>query len=217
MKPLNRRRFVKVTAAISTGFFGTAPLGEAAHAQPSSSDNSVFVIGPMEGYSPQIGTLVSMLNYNRFTVVNMIKSMSVKELDYLHDAHANTIGSLVLHLGATEKFYQINTFEGRQDFNDEERKTWGAAMSLGDEGRKNIKGKEAQYYIDAITAVRAKTLEELKAKDDNWLLAVDPEWSKERPLNTYWKWFHVCEHEANHRGQIAWLRSRLPGAKPGNE
>jgi hypothetical protein len=217
MKPLNRRNFVKATAAVSTGFFGIAPLSTIGYAKSASSDNSVFVIGPMEGYSPQIGTLVSMLNYNRFTIVNMIKSMSVKELDYLHDAHANTIGSLVLHLGATEKFYQINTFEGRQDFNDEEEKIWGAAMKLGDEGRKNIKGKEAQYYIEAITDVRAKTLEELKTKDDNWLLAVDPEWSKERSLNTYWKWFHVCEHEANHRGQIAWLRSRLPGAKAGNE
>ena len=88
----------------------------------------------------------------------------MKELDYLHDANANTIGALVMHLGATEKFYQINTFEGRQDFNDEEKKIWGSAMSLGDEGRQNIKGKEAQFYIDAITAVRTKTLEELKKK-----------------------------------------------------
>jgi hypothetical protein len=147
----------------------------------------------------------------------MVKSMSVTELDYLHDAHANTIGALLFHLGATEKFYQINTFEGRQDFNTEETKTWGAAMKLGEQGRTNIKGNEVKYYIDAITGIRQKTLEELRKKDDNWLLTVDPEWSKERPLNTYWKWFHVCEHEANHRGQIAWLRSRLPGAKPGQD
>ena len=88
----------------------------------------------------------------------MVKSMSMKELDHLHDANSNTIGALILHLGATEKYYQINTFEGRQDFNDEEKKIWGSAMSLGDEGRQNIKGKEVQYYIDAITAVREKTL-----------------------------------------------------------
>jgi hypothetical protein len=171
----------------------------------------------MEGYSPQIGTLVSMLNYNRFTILNMVNSMSVAELDHLHDAHANTIGALLLHLGATEKFYQINTFEGRQEYNDEENKIWGAAMKLGDEGRKDIKGKDVDFYIDVITEVRNKTLEVFKDKDDDWLLAGDPEWSKKRPVNTYWKWFHVCEHEANHRGQIAWLRSRLPGAKPAND
>jgi hypothetical protein len=213
MRPLSRRNFVKSSALISTGLFG---LGTTAYGIPGT-ESSVYVIGPLEGYSPQVGTIVSMLNYNRHTILNLVKSMSLKELDHLHDDNSNTIGSLLLHLGATEKFYQINTFEGRQDFNEEEKKVWGAAMSLGDEGRKNIKGKEVQYYIDAITAVREKTLSDLKNKDDNWLLAVDPEWSKERPLNTYWKWFHVCEHEANHRGQIAWLRSRLPGAKPGND
>lgn len=216
-KVIARRNFFKSAAALTTGLMGVAGLNHTVYGTEISSEDSVFVIGPVEGYATQIGTLVSMLNYNRYTILNMVKSMKIQDLDYLHDANANTIGAMVMHLGATEKFYQINTFEGRQDFNDEEKKTWGAAMSLGDEGRKNIKGKEAQYYIDAITTVRQKTLEELKKKDDKWLLAVDPEWSKERPLNTYWKWFHVCEHESNHRGQIAWLRSRLPGAKPGNE
>lgn len=203
----------------SMAFSATSTLAWASlptHATPIM-DDSVFVIGPLKGYSTQIGTLVSMLNYNRYTIINMVKSMTMEQLDYLHDEKANTIGALILHLGATEKFYQINTLEGRQDFNEEEKKEWGAAMSLGDEGRKTIKGKEVQYYLDAITAVRKKTLEELKKKDDKWLMAVDPEWSKERSLNTYWKWFHVCEHESNHRGQIAWLRSRLPGAKPGTD
>jgi hypothetical protein len=213
MKPLNRRNFVKTSVAFTAGFSFAAT----AVATPTSLEESVFVIGPMEGYSPQIGTLVSMLNYNRFTILNMVKSMSVSELDHLHDAHANTIGALLLHLGATEKFYQINTFEGRQEYNDEENKIWGAAMKLGDEGRKDIKGKDVNFYIDTITDVRNKTLEVFKDKDDDWLLAGDPEWSKKRPVNTYWKWFHVCEHEANHRGQIAWLRSRLPGAKPAND
>ncbi|HEX6227431.1 MAG TPA: DUF664 domain-containing protein [Chryseolinea sp.] len=217
-KLTGRRNFIRNSAAITAGLIGVTGSGCPAHTGNFyTADPSVFVIGPMDGYSIQIGTLVSMLNYNRYTIINMVKSMSMKELDHLHDANANTIGSLVLHLGATEKFYQINTFEGRQDFNEEEKKTWGAAMSLGEEGRQNIKGKEAQYYIDAITAVREKTLAEFKKKDDNWLLAIDPEWSKERPLNTYWKWFHVCEHEANHRGQIAFLKSRLPGAKPSRE
>jgi uncharacterized damage-inducible protein DinB len=215
---MGRRNFIQNSTAITTGLMGLTCLNQQAYgAEFSPADASLTVIGPMEGYSTQIGTLVSMLNYNRSTIISMVKSMTMAALDHLHDANSNTIGSLILHLGATEKFYQINTFEGRQDFNDEEKKIWGSAMSLGDEGRQNIKGKEVQYYLDAISVVREKTLEELKKKDDKWLLAIDPEWSKERPLNTYWKWFHVCEHESNHRGQIAWLKSRLPGAKPSKE
>ena len=221
MKPLEtsiaRRTFFRTSAAFTTGLMALSGLHHPANATSVMKGTSEFVIGPMEGYSPQVGTLVSMLNYNRSTILSMTKGMTVKELDHLHDANSNTIGALILHLGATEKFYQINTFEGRQDFNEEEKKTWEAAMELGDKGRQQIKGKELPFYIDAITEVRQKTLDELKKKDDKWLLAIDPEWSKEQPLNTYWKWFHVCEHESNHRGQIAFLKSRLPGAKPSKE
>ncbi len=212
----DRRNFIKTSAVITTGLLGLSGL-QSSDAHDLSSVDDLFVIGPIEGYSPQIGTLVSMLNYNRQTIVNTVKSLTMEQLDYLHDPNANTIGALILHLGATDKFYQINTFEGRQEFNETEKKIWGVPMSLGDEGRKQIKGHEVKYYLDMINEVRQKTIEELRKKDDKWLMAIDPEWSKERPLNTYWKWFHVCEHESNHRGQMTWLKSRLPGAKPGKD
>lgn len=125
----------------------------------------------MEGYTPQIGILVSMLNYNRHTIIDMAKDLSVDQMDYLHDPQANTIGSLIMHLGATEIFYQANTFEGRQDYNEEEKKLWGAAMNLGDEGREKIKEQDASFYIQKITEIRQKTLGELKNKDDQWLLS----------------------------------------------
>jgi uncharacterized damage-inducible protein DinB len=213
--PLNRRNFFRA----ATTLVATTALPSSTTAAPLADNKSVYMIGPMEGYSPQIGTLVSMLNYNRHAITQVVKSMTQKEMDYLHDEKSNTIGAMLLHLGATEKFYQINTFEGRQEYNNEEKKIWEAPMSLGDLGRKEIKGHDLKYYIDIITEVRQKTLDEFKKKDDAWLLAVDPEWTKQEKVefNTYWKWFHVCEHEANHRGQISWLKSRLPGAKPSTE
>lgn len=178
-------------------------------------EDGLFMIGPVKGYTPQIGTLVSMLNYNRSTVIKSVEKLSRNQIDFLLDDHANTIAALIMHLGAVDKFYQINTFEGREEFNDEEKKIWQAPLELGVKGRAEIKGKDIQYYLDLIAAVRNETLEAFKKKDDKWLLAVDPKWSRpNQPLNTYWKWFHVCEHESNHRGQIAFLKSRLPGAKP---
>lgn len=225
----SRRNFLKGAAAVTIGSTllgsmfnqvsaatGVAPAGVSA---AGAAAEGLLVIGPVKGYTPQIGTLVSMLNYNRSTIVRSVQKLTTAQLDYLHDQYANSIAALIMHLGAVEKFYQINTFEGRQEFNAEEKKTWLAALELGDKGRQEIKGKDAQYYLDLIGSVREKTLEELKKKDDDWLLAVDPVWSKkDNPVNTYWKWFHVCEHESNHRGQIAFLKGRLPGAgKPGNE
>jgi LysR family glycine cleavage system transcriptional activator len=58
-----------------------------------------------------------------------------------------------------------------------------------------------------------QALAEFGKRDDAWLMAVDRDWPW-GPTNNYCKWFHVCEHEAHHTGQIAFLRKRLPGAKP---
>ena len=214
---VSRRKFMNcgLRAATSLALPGLLPFDAVAHEFPPK--DSLLVIGPLEGYSPQIGTLVSMMNYNRDTILRSAKGMTVEQLDFLFDPRANTIGALLMHLAATDKYYQINTFDGRQDFDEAEKKEWGAASELGDLGRKEIKGHDAQYYIDKLTTVRTKTLELLKTKDDNWLLELDPIWSKRQPVNAYWKWFHVCEHESNHRGQITWLKSRLPGAKPAKE
>lgn len=215
---MQRRKFIQSAVLASAAFTGINSSAKAFEKQKTGAGDSLYVIGPIEGYTPQIGTLVSMMNYNRSTIINITKGLSMAELDYLFDAKSNTIGALILHLGANDKYYQMNSFEGRDDFTDNEKKVWEAASNLGDEGRKVIKGHELNYYIDLITAVREKTLAELKKKDDAWLLAIDPKFGDGKTsFNTYWKWFHVCEHESNHRGQIAWLKKRLPGAKDSGE
>jgi uncharacterized damage-inducible protein DinB len=157
------------------------------------------------------------LNYNRDTIIEAVKSLSTADLDHLHDNKANSIGSLLLHLGAIEKIYQLNTFEDRTEFTGSEKEKWEVAANLGQQAREQIKGHDVHYYLDTIAEVRQKTLEELKKKDDRWLFAIDPKSTPETPVNTYWKWFHVCEHESNHRGQITWLKRRLPGASDQEE
>src|SRR5688500_1220360 len=120
----SRRNFVKNTAIITTGLLGLSGSNQSLLAKDFPPEKSLFVIGPLEGYSPHIGTIVSMLNYNTQTIIDTVKSLTIEQLDYLHDPKANTIGALIFHLGSVEKFYQINTFEGRQEFNDTEKKFW---------------------------------------------------------------------------------------------
>jgi uncharacterized damage-inducible protein DinB len=136
--------------------------------------------------------------------------LTVAQLDHLHDAKANSIGALLLHLAAIECLYQINTFEGKKwgDVRSETEKEWGAAARLGDEARKSIKGHELAYYLGKLKEVREHTLAELRKRDDAWLMQVDS--SAGEPTNNYCKWFHVCEHESHHNGQVTWLKGRLP-------
>lgn len=219
MKPVftNRRSFIKTTAAITAGVTGMAAFPGTALAGDRYLEGGLHIIGPKEGFSPQIGTLVSMMNWMRDTVLRSVKGMKQEELDYLHDPKSNTIGAMLLHLAATEVFYQGNTFEGLKGFRESEKATWGPAMSLGDEGRTMIKGHSLDYYVKILTETREKTLAELRKRDDQWLMTVDPKFFGGQPTNNYCKWFHVVEHESNHNGQIKWIKSRLPGAKGGGD
>ena len=168
------------------------------------------MIGPKEGYTPLIGTLVSMLENMSYQVKRTIEELTLEELDYQYDEKSNTIGALILHIASSEKFHQVGTLEERP-LNEEELKFWGPARKLGDPSSKSIKGHEIAYYLKIMDNVRSDSLKALKQKDDAWLLSKDPMFSKdERPLNKYWRWFHACEHMSNHNGQIKFLISRLP-------
>ena len=216
----NRRSFLKGSAALTAGFSalsgGALFLPEIAQA----SDSNLNIIGPKSGYAPQVGSFVSILTWMREAngIINATKNLTTADLDYLIDRNANTIGALMLHLAATETYYQLNTFEGKKwnTWPDSVKQQWDPAMNLGDAGRKTIKGHDRDYYLNILQETRAKSLAEFRKRDDAWLLAVDKEWFW-GPTNNYCKRFHVCEHEAHHVGQIAFLRKRLPGAKPDNE
>ena len=70
------------------------------------------MVGPQPGFTPEIGTLTSMLAFTRMQVVHNVQGLSQQDLDFLIDAKANTIGALLLHLAATETYFQLNTFGG---------------------------------------------------------------------------------------------------------
>ncbi len=216
-KRFGRRNFIKTTTALTTGLTGITFFPQISLAMDNTPEESIHIIGPKEGFSPQIGTLVSMMNWMRMVVLRSVTNMTKEELDYLQDTKSNTIGAMLLHLAATEVWYQGNTFEGRQGYNENEKAKWGAASSLGDQGRKLIKGNDLDYYLNILKETREKTLVEFKNRDDKWLMTVVPKGFANEPTNNYCKWFHVCEHESNHNGQIKWIKSRLPGAKAGND
>jgi uncharacterized damage-inducible protein DinB len=168
--------------------------------------NDLFQIGDVEGYTPHIGRLVSMMRYTRFTTMSAVEGLSIAELDQRHDTNSNSIGALLLHIAAVEAWYQAETFFGRE-LDAEETQEWKAGLDLGDVASRELRGHELEYYVDKLERVRAQTLAELGRRDDRWL---DEQGSFGRHhANNYFNWFHVMEDELSHRGQIRWLRKRL--------
>ena len=162
-------------------------------------------IEPLAGYTPTIGRLVSMLEYARETTLAAVAGLSIAELDHLHDERSNSIGALLAHIAVSERGYQCLTFEDRAPTADETA-AWEPALTLGAEARRLLRGKPLEEYVHELSEVRRVTLAGLAARDDAWLegaLTAAPR------MNAHWAWFHVAEHEINHRGQIRWLRARL--------
>lgn len=158
-----------------------------------------------------IGTLLSTMNMMRAWVVRTVKDLNVAQLDFQVDNQSNSIGALLLHLAATERYYQLNTFEEMEwgTWNDEIKKAWDVPMNLGEEGRKQIKGHAIDYYLSKLKGVRGVTKAEFAKRDDDWIMKFEPFFGNE-PTNNYCKWFHVCEHESNHHGQMKFIKKRLP-------
>ena len=161
---------------------------------------------PVPGYTPTVGRLVAMLSYARETTLEAVQGLTRGQLDHLHDEGSNSIGALLTHVAAVERGYQLVTFEEREP-SAEENDAWSAALKLGEQGRRDIRGHELRFYVDELRRTREATLASLAGRDDAWLeapLRIAP------GLNAHWAWFHVAEDEINHRGQIRWLRARLP-------
>jgi uncharacterized damage-inducible protein DinB len=163
-------------------------------------------IEPIPGYTPTIGRLVGMLTYARSATMAAVEDLTLAELDHLHDSRSNSIGALLAHIAVVERSYQVMTFEDRP-LSPDENSQWSIALKLGAEGRRGLRGRSLDDYFDELRSVRQLTLDRLAARDDDWLeRSVIPA----PRINVHWAWFHVAEDEINHRGQIRWLRGRLP-------
>ena len=109
-----------------------------------------------------------MLTYARSTTVAAVEGLTLAEIDHLHDPQSNSIGALLAHIAVVERSYQVMTFEDRP-LSPDENAQWSIALKLGDEGRRALRGRPLDHYLDELGFVRHRTLEGLAARDDAWL------------------------------------------------
>ena len=206
----NRRQFFQQTSLLATGLIAS-PFSLLNSETVLPDPNNIYLIGPQEGYSPQIGTLLSTMTMMRTWIVRQVDGLSTEQLDFQIDEESNSIGAMLLHLAATERYYQLNTFDDMSwgSWSDEIKKEWDIPMNLGKAAREKIKGNDLNYYLTKLEEVRSTTIKEFAKRDDEWLQKSVP-FFENKPTNNYCKWFHVCEHESNHNGQIKFIMKRFP-------
>ena len=73
VKNNERRKFIKGSALLTAGLI-SAPLVGISQPSPTKTADSIYIIGPQEGYSPQIGTLLSTMT--------MMREWLIKSVDF---------------------------------------------------------------------------------------------------------------------------------------
>ena len=206
---IKRRNFLRRTFSLSSGLMLT-PLVNFSRSKTINSD-SIYLIGPQEGYSPRVGTLLSTMTMMRAWVIETVKNLSQEQLDFQIDEKSNSIGAMLVHLAATEKYYQLHTFDEMKwgSWSKKIKNEWDVASALGPEGRRIIKGNSIDFYLSTLEEVREITKTEFAKRDDEWLDKSEIFFDN-KPTNNHAKWFHVCEHESNHRGQMKFIIKRMP-------
>ena len=73
----------------------------------------------------------------------------------------------MLHLAATETYYQLNTFENKKwdTWPDSVKQQWDTAMNLGDASQKPSRAP-TKLYLNVLRDTRAKSLAEFGKRDD---------------------------------------------------
>ncbi|NUC18661.1 DUF664 domain-containing protein [Bacillus mycoides] len=168
--------------------------------------NIDYRIRSVDGYTKNIGELVSMLEHTRAVTLQEINELSVEQLDLIMPSGGNSIGALLKHIAAIEKAHQLISFQKR-DFTKEELEIWEDALYLGEAG-KSIRGYDIPYYVQLLQKVREETLKCLSEQDDEWLMS-ERKWPNGVAYNQHYLWFHVLEDEISHRGQIKMVKNKL--------
>ncbi|ASN82462.1 DinB family protein [Deinococcus ficus] len=162
---------------------------------------------PTPGFTPEIGTLVSMLAYTRHTTLTAVQGLTPDQLDWSAGPRGNSIGALLAHMAAVEWAYGVATFEDREP-TAQEKTEWGPALRLGAAARDRYTGWTLEQYEALLAQVRQMSLRRLEPCQDSWL---DREFTliDGTRVNFRWAWFHVFEDELSHRGQILLIRNHL--------
>lgn len=164
-------------------------------------------IGRIEDFDHQVGHLVSMMQLARNATTEAVQGLTRAQLDFELDPQSNSIGALLMHIGALEFFVIRNMFRHRP-LREGEKEKWMPSLSQHLH-RKVVKGNDLAYYLDSMAAVRQETLDLLKQVKDEWLYRENPR-EENVMVSNYYRIFHLFEDEISHCGQIKYARKRIP-------
>ncbi|OWA37967.1 damage-inducible protein DinB [Saccharibacillus sp. O16] len=165
-----------------------------------------LTISVLPDYPPEIGRWLWGLEDVRRTLLDKVAGLTQEELDRKLEGHSSTIGSLLYHIALIEVdwlYAEVLMMEP-----DSEIEAWFPIPHRDRQGQlSQVYGEDLERHTQRLAAVRGDLLERFRMVDLE-------DWRHPRELPDYevtpeWVIYHLIEHEAHHRGQIAQMVHEL--------
>jgi uncharacterized damage-inducible protein DinB len=168
-------------------------------------------INPRAGFDPRIGTYLAQLEDVRERTKRYVQGLSPSQLAWHPNPKVESIGTLLLHIAAVELSWIQE---------DIMRKPMGEEWKIGFPirfGIPQVSGEPLEFFLGKLDSTRTVTRDVLAWLSDADLsrsvTSLDDSESQDTPQYAIeWILYHLVEHEAHHKGQIAVMKRLLPDA-----
>jgi len=169
-----------------------------------------IVITPAAGFPPIIGAYLAKMDDVRSRTLKYVEGLSPEQLAWSPNDKCESIATLLLHIAAAER-----SWIGEDIMRRPMDEWWKIAFPI----RFNIpqiSGKELSYFTEILAEIREETKDALKTLTDDDLsrevAPLDPgePSNAEKRFSIEWILYHMIEHEAHHKGQIAVMKRLYP-------
>lgn len=164
---------------------------------------------PFAGYPPRIGRYLTQMEDVRRQVKKYVEGLTAEQLSWHPNEKAESIATVLLHIAAVECSW-IGEDIMRRPMDAE----WKIAFPIRF-GMPQITGQPLDYYMKTLDVVRDQTKADLKTLEDEDLdrliMPLDPgDPDNTSQFSLEWILYHVIDHEAHHKGQIAVMKRLIP-------
>jgi uncharacterized damage-inducible protein DinB len=156
---------------------------------------------------PEVGRWLAALEDSRGRTLEELEGLDAEALDVRQPEADNSFGSLLYHIALIEADWLLVDIFGATSSTPEEE----ALLPFTDRDDRgeltHVEGETLDQHLDRLERVRAILLERLRpmpAEDFH-----TPRAREDYDVSPAWVLHHLLQHEAEHRSEIARLRSRL--------
>lgn len=157
-------------------------------------------------YSPEIGAALWAMQDTRSRTLDAVNGLRDGEVDARAPGLDNTIGATLYHIAAIEAdwLYQDILLEDYPAWLED----WFPFDVREEDGRLSpVIGFSVENHLERLAVVRGHLLDDIRRLDPARFRQSNE--LEEFPSTPQWALHHLCQHEAEHRGQIQSIRSAL--------